>query len=115
MRFTTLAILSLTSFALAAPSAPAPDAPITSGSKLRFNSDCTWSTSDEMGTRLMRGVLSCCKQSNLMECVQQPFNVDCKKKGWTETCCLSGQKGVEKNGGGGKCSKEGQKFDTLAS
>jgi hypothetical protein len=124
MIFTILTILSLISLALAAPDAPAPDAPKTmvgggrgrnpDGSFIRFAYQCTWSTSDAVGAKMVHGILSCCEKSNLTGCKEQPFNVDCKKKGWTETCCLKEKMGVDKNGGGGKCSKQGDKFTTLA-
>jgi hypothetical protein len=68
----------------------------------------------QWGAKMVHGILSCCEKSNLTGCKEQPFNVDCKKKGWTETCCLKEKMGVDKNGGGGKCSKQGDKFTTLA-
>ncbi|CCX34668.1 hypothetical protein FPQ18DRAFT_394075 [Pyronema domesticum] len=124
MKFTLLAIVSLISLTLAAPDAPAPDAPKTmvgggrgrnpDGSYIHFAYQCSWSTSDAVGAKMLYGILSCCEKSDLTGCKEQPFNVDCKKKGWTENCCHKEKMGVDKDGRGGKCSKHNEVFTAYA-
>ncbi|CCX16274.1 hypothetical protein FPQ18DRAFT_384630 [Pyronema domesticum] len=109
MKTTLFTSLSLVSLSFAAPSPGGPnhairqtDSRVIARAASRAIIGCEW----PVGATKITGIISCCKKADLMDCFEQPFNVNCKKEGWVETCCKKENGAVVKDGRGGKCRKE---------